>query len=64
MNIKTQIKAGTITYNHAETLRVRSAVKAAGWTNNHSEALTIRSTVKAGACASGSHYPEVVITAR
>ena len=40
MTIRTQLKAGGVSINHNETLKVRSALKAGGLsTTNHNEAL-------------------------
>jgi hypothetical protein len=48
MTIRTGLKAGGLTENHNEALRVRTTLKAGGVEGQHSEALRVRSTVKAG----------------
>ena len=48
MKIRTQLKAGKLTANHNEALRVRSALKVGGENLNHNEALRVRSALKAG----------------
>lgn len=37
MKIKTNIKAGSLTSNHNQSLRVRTAVKAGALTTNHNQ---------------------------
>ena len=48
MKIRTQLKAGGLTPNHNEALRVRASVKAGGWINNHNEALQVRTGLQGG----------------
>jgi hypothetical protein len=48
MTIKTDVKAGSGTPQHNETLVVRSDIKAGALFPNHNETLMVRSNVKAG----------------
>ena len=54
MKTKTNVKAGTVRYNHNQTaagLKVKSSVKAGGVTLNHSQTaagLKVQTSVKAG----------------
>ena len=51
MTIKTNVKAGGVSFQHNETLAVRSDVKAGepGLATNHNESLRVKANVKAGA---------------
>ena len=50
MNIRLQLRAGKLSANHSEALRVQSSIIAgrAGLNQNHNEALRIRSSIKPG----------------
>ena len=48
MTIRTGLKAGGVSINHSETLRVRTALKAGGENMNHNETLRVRTALKAG----------------
>ena len=48
MKSKSRVKAGRISFNHNQTLRVRTGLKAGRW-NNHNQTLKVRTSVKAGA---------------
>src|SRR5262245_34256268 len=67
MTIRTQLKASrTPTFNHNETIQVRSSLKAGGRPDsmNHNEALQVRSSLKAAGKPDSMNHNETMMTLR
>ena len=57
MTIRTQMKAGGVSINHNDALRIRSSVKAGGHNLNHNDALRVASALKAGGISINHNEP-------